>query len=566
MDDQDSSPPEKADVDSPVAATAGHRRFPQFRLPTKRGLIAWLAGPAVGLAVLVAYAQGGVADGLRDTFVVMGFDPDRGILLAAIVGAALTATAVVLVGGRNRGWWQPSIAGLVGLVFVFGPTFRHETRLSRQATGSAGTFDPGGWVLSTVTLLVVGLVVGWAAGLIAGEVRRIVLVAVGDARSMLGSRRLKPLTAIRAVGVPIALVAVAVAFVVLADMLNFTPDTLMRRGSAPGVGLDTSNPFDLPLGSPSPSSATGGGIVTAEGLVPGPFRDSLVSRQGWSDKQPWVDWRPTGRSRLQDLSFPAPFVNKTNAQVPATVYLPAGYGLSQRRYPVTYFVPWPKRQWARGAAAIEQLDSLIAAAAIPAQIAVFATLDGSGPYPDSQCADSADGQAWWDRYLVQTLVPAIDTRYRTLGTAATRAILGTSQGGFCATAVVARHPDVFGLGVGISGYYDAAPRSNQTVNAAKVFNNDPALITAASPTVMVRNASAGLRAKMFFVLAGQPSQAFYGSYFTSFGDELVKLGVPCALLPDKVGHGWTEARVTLGPLLRLLAGRMVALGALSAGL
>jgi hypothetical protein len=70
---------------------------------------------------------------------------------------------------------------------------------------------------------------------------------------------------------------------------------------------------------------------------------------------------------------------------------------------------------------------------------------------------------------------------------------------------------------------------------------------------------------MFFALTAKPSQLFYGAYFTSFGAELTRLGVPCALLPVTIGHSWTEARVTIGPLLRLLAGRMVFLGGLSSG-
>ena len=54
----------------------------------------------------------------------------------------------------------------------------------------------------------------------------------------------------------------------------------------------------------------------------------------------------------------------------------------------------------------------------------------------------------WEDFVVKEVVRYMDTHYRTLPTAQSRAILGLSMGGYGATHLSMKHPSVFSIGVG----------------------------------------------------------------------------------------------------------------------
>ena len=129
----------------------------------------------------------------------------------------------------------------------------------------------------------------------------------------------------------------------------------------------------------------------------------------------------------------------------------------KRRYPVVYLLHaafGTYKAWT---------DSMNIGAMTEDFPAIFVMPDGgrSGFYSDWY-NDGAGGPPEWERYHVRELVPLIDGRFRTIADRSHRALIGGSMGGFGAFSYAARHPDLFGAAVSISGavdtnYFGATP-------------------------------------------------------------------------------------------------------------
>lgn len=138
------------------------------------------------------------------------------------------------------------------------------------------------------------------------------------------------------------------------------------------------------------------------------------------------------------------------------VYLPPGYDDNpDKRYPVIYVLaghggsgPLMLAPVAWGESFPERIDRLISTGAMQPVIAVLPdcwTIFGGAQYINS----SALGQ--YEDYLIQELIPYVDTTYRTLPTREHRAITGKSSGGYGAMVQSMRHPEVFGAMASHSG-------------------------------------------------------------------------------------------------------------------
>jgi enterochelin esterase-like enzyme len=118
----------------------------------------------------------------------------------------------------------------------------------------------------------------------------------------------------------------------------------------------------------------------------------------------------------------------------ASVYLPPGYAGGDRRFPVLYL--HDGQDWLDYAKLDVILDNLIARNAIPPAIAVLVPpVDRRAEYgmtPD------------FEAFFVEEVVPAVDARYRTRPSPASRTVGGISAGGAAALSLALRHPEVFG--------------------------------------------------------------------------------------------------------------------------
>lgn len=127
------------------------------------------------------------------------------------------------------------------------------------------------------------------------------------------------------------------------------------------------------------------------------------------------------------------------------IYLPAGYGQSTERYPVIYFLPNPLdgdyHSHFKEGDAQELLDSAIAGGVIGKFILVAADMNtplGTSWYVNSSVTGN------WEDFMVQELVPYIDSNFKTLPNRDSRAIAGIFMGGYGAIRFGMKHPDVFG--------------------------------------------------------------------------------------------------------------------------
>lgn len=171
------------------------------------------------------------------------------------------------------------------------------------------------------------------------------------------------------------------------------------------------------------------------------------------------------------------------------IYLPPGYDTSLISYPVVYllhsaqgnerFFPYnefPPSFEASGVFTKPQdypaigftglIDSLIDAGDIDPMIIAMPNINTA--YGGSFCINS-ELNGNYENYMIQDIVPFMDSTYRTLPHRNSRALLGQSMGGFSAIYLSMKHPDVFGLVGGHSSVLcmDALARASQPMIKAE---------------------------------------------------------------------------------------------------
>jgi enterochelin esterase-like enzyme len=143
---------------------------------------------------------------------------------------------------------------------------------------------------------------------------------------------------------------------------------------------------------------------------------------------------------LLDDRVTSPIVGES---LPYRVYLPPDYlHTPQKQYPVLYMLHGAGGNYTEWTDSYlpEQADRMIVAGEIPPLIIVMPD-DGGQTY----WANWSEGGPRWGDYLAQDVVQTVDTRYRTLRSAASRGIGGLSMGGLGALNQGFQHPDVFGV-------------------------------------------------------------------------------------------------------------------------
>lgn len=182
-------------------------------------------------------------------------------------------------------------------------------------------------------------------------------------------------------------------------------------------------------------------------------------------------------------SFAIPQLGRTRR---VWLYLPPGYEGSARRYPVIYMHDGQNvfdagTSFAGEWGVDETLDSL---AALGGPGAIVVAVDHGGPrrideYDPWKAENPKYGGgegAAYVRFLVETLKPWVDARYRTLPDPAHTAIAGSSMGGLISLYAALAHPEVFGrAGVFSCACWISRRETMAFVRAAKPGASPPRL-------------------------------------------------------------------------------------------
>jgi S-formylglutathione hydrolase FrmB len=150
-------------------------------------------------------------------------------------------------------------------------------------------------------------------------------------------------------------------------------------------------------------------------------------------------------------------------EVEYSIYLPADYEASNRRYPVLYLLHGytdDETAWSQFGEAQMITDKLVQGGEIAPMIIVM---------PDagvSWYVNSYDGKINFEDFFVNEFITHIDATYRTRATKQYRAIAGLSMGGYGSLIMATKHPSLFSA---------AAPLSAGVFQDEAILNADDGL-------------------------------------------------------------------------------------------
>jgi enterochelin esterase-like enzyme len=437
----------------------------------------WPLGALLAVALAVAFFEGSATwrsldSGLRS----LDFDPERALLIEAWLAGAIVALGGALI--TSRPWWSSAFAvGFVGLTYVapLGARLIQQapTLFGMRERASAAAIQHNQLVALSIAFIV-ALVAAALGDLLGREVRRYLASPASRMRS--------------------ARAGAVAGTLVLVILTASAVDPLLRIGPDAGV------------------------------YSPAPVSSRPVSVTGPS-RTPTTEPIPTA-GQVKEASYYSAAMGEVRR---FNIYFPPTYGLkseAHRQYPAVYLLhgdPSNSGEWLRyGTPAV--FDAGFAHGDLPETILVFP--DGNGHVTAAtQWANRRDGRDRIEDALLE-LVTYVDQHYRTAADRQYRVIGGLSSGAYGAVNIAARHPDVFGVAMGFSGYYLAR---------GPVFGVDRAYAESNSPALIVQRSPAA-RSVHYVVTVGATDS--YRGDTERFVQQLRRLGVTndFELIPGG-GHG-----------------------------
>lgn len=220
---------------------------------------------------------------------------------------------------------------------------------------------------------------------------------------------------------------------------------------------------------------------------------------------------------------------------PVDVYLPPGYASHpRRRYPVMYLLHGVP---GRPGAFIDTVrmgvveDELVALHKARPMILVM-PFGSTGSFTDKEWANGIGKHEKWETFLARDVVRAVDARYRTIPSGASRVLAGLSEGGYGALNIAIHHPGEFRVVESWSGYERADPV--QTVFG----KNNNALLRHNSPAKTIAAAARKLRKAHTFIWFYSGSGDREVKQNGRFAGTLKRLHLPFRYFVVKGGHNW----------------------------
>lgn len=196
------------------------------------------------------------------------------------------------------------------------------------------------------------------------------------------------------------------------------------------------------------------------------------------------------QASIDEINLDAPGLSESPVRV--RVLLPAGYSEGTSRYPVLYFNDGQDLQDVGVEATLQQLYAghaiepliVVAIDMPPHRMAGYGVFDRKARHsiPAQTKYGPVGTNAWaYAQWLTTILVPAIDTRYRTLASAEQRALVGWSLGALSAFGIGWQYPELFGrIGAFSPSFWVSADRSDaDAIQSSRIVHR---LVDAAAPT------------------------------------------------------------------------------------
>jgi len=195
--------------------------------------------------------------------------------------------------------------------------------------------------------------------------------------------------------------------------------------------------------------------------------------QGWKDK--FAKQSTASKNvKIIDTAFNIPQLNRKRG---IRVYLPEDYTLSKRRYPVIYMHDGQNlfdnaTSFAGEWGVDEFMDST------KLKKCIIVGIDNWGEkrmteynFYDNQRFGKGEGNGYAD-FIVKTLKPFIDKKYRTLKDKSNTSISGSSMGGLISFQTLLKYPSVFGsAGVYSPSFWITSKLENEIKSKGKLVNS-----------------------------------------------------------------------------------------------
>ncbi len=196
--------------------------------------------------------------------------------------------------------------------------------------------------------------------------------------------------------------------------------------------------------------------------------------------------------------------------LPILIYTPAGYESSPKQYPVIYLIHGTggvAQQWSSDGRMEHLADNLIASGRMPEAILVS---------PDANMPGNSFPA--FEPYMVDEVIPFVESHYRALSSSSARTIIGISRGGNQAFHVAFKRPDLFSnLGV---------------------FSINLGVLTSQTYASFSDVSKLNQQIRMFVYAAGMDDSLIPFSTVQRANDRLNEIGVAHTFLPVPGDHAW----------------------------
>ena len=244
--------------------------------------------------------------------------------------------------------------------------------------------------------------------------------------------------------------------------------------------------------------------------------------------------RMPNEASLKLVTFAAPELG--GMKVSVNVILPRDYATSNRRFPVLYLLDG----YGGDHMAWVTKSHIIQDAARYGEIIVMPDYGVSSWYVNSH----ANPSQRWEDYMVQDLIPYVDSHYRTIAARRGRGTAGDSMGGYGAMMLGLKHPDMFATVASLSGTLRCAewdpakidPGFQESLRAAFGPQDNPAR-AAEDPFELVKKIP---RAQMpqLYISIGEGDGHVLLEDNRAFARLLAQLKIPYEYREVVGGHQW----------------------------